>query len=109
MKMFLSRPKLCKHVFGRLAMVLVLVSLAVAPVGLAAQDIFGRISGTITDATGAVIPRASVTITNEETRLSRTLTADDRGFYVAPELAAGGYSVTATPQACKTANEIRND
>jgi len=107
--MFLSHPKLCKHVFGRLATVLVLVSLAVAPVGLAAQDIFGRISGTITDATGAVIPRASVTITNEETRLSRTLTADDRGFYVAPELAAGVYSVTATQKGFKTVKKIGND
>jgi len=36
-----------------------------------AQDIVGRMSGTVTDTTGAVVPDASVTITNKQTGVSR--------------------------------------
>src|SRR5215472_3679441 len=79
---------------GLLTLSATLVLLGVAA-PLIAQDIFGRISGTVTDPTGAVIPHAKITITNEETKLIRTTQADERGFYVVPELAVGVYSVTA--------------
>src|SRR5215831_9643172 len=85
-----------------------LFSSAAAPYATS-QDIFGRISGTIADPTGAVIPGAKVTITNEETRLARTITADTRGFYVAPELRAGTYSVTAEQRGFKTTTKSGND
>src|SRR5216684_2219879 len=57
----------------------------------AAQDVFGRISGTVTDTQGAVIPDATITITNEQTRISRTLKTDAHGFYVADDLPVGLY------------------
>ncbi len=68
----------------------------VQPAG--AQDVFGRISGTVTDTQGAVIPDANITITNEQTRISRTLKTDTRGFYVADDLPVGIYTVSATAQ-----------
>src|SRR5262249_5200649 len=74
-----------------------------------AQDIFRRISGTVAEPTGAVIPGAKVTITNEETKLARTITADNRGFYVAPELPVGAYSVTAEQKGFKTTTKSGND
>src|SRR5690242_16935257 len=74
-----------------------------------AQDIFGRIGGTITDSTGAAIPNAKVTITNEETKLTRTVNTDDKGFYLAPELAAGLYRVTAEEKGFKTVTKAGND
>lgn len=60
-----------------------------------AQDIFGVISGTVTDSTGAVVPGASVTITNEATTLTRALPSNETGFYTAPQLPVGRYTVTA--------------
>ena len=51
-----------------------------------AQDVFGRISGTVTDTQGAVIPDATITITNEQTKISRSLKTDAHGFYVADDL-----------------------
>ena len=50
------------------------------------QTIFGRISGTVTDSSGAVVPNAAVTITNSATNLVRTATTDDGGFYTVTNL-----------------------
>ena len=54
----------------------------------------GRISGTVTDGTGAVIPGVTVTIANEATKLERKVTADENGFYVATALPVGVYTVS---------------
>ncbi|HEY6307867.1 MAG TPA: TonB-dependent receptor [Candidatus Angelobacter sp.] len=87
----------------------VLLLFAVTTQFAAAQDIFGRISGTVTDATGAVIPSAKITITNEETKITRVSSADDRGYYVVPELRVGVYSVTAEQKGFKTTTKSGND
>jgi Carboxypeptidase regulatory-like domain len=54
----------------------------------------GTISGTITDATGAVIPGAKITLTNKGTGLSQTTTTNSAGYYVFPNLQAGTYDVS---------------
>jgi hypothetical protein len=60
-----------------------------------AQDIVGRISGTVTDKQGAVIPGATVTIKNESTGVSRPpITTNGAGLYVADDLPVGTYTVT---------------
>ena len=64
-------------------------------VGTQAQNIFGRISGTVTDPAGAVVPNATITLTNEATKVTRTAVADSDGFYVADNLPVGSYSVVA--------------
>ncbi len=51
-------------VFMMLAVLLATLLSTLAVESAAAQDIFGRISGTVTDPTGAVIPSAKITITN---------------------------------------------
>src|SRR5258707_15758213 len=58
----------------------------------------GTIQGTVTDANGAVMPGANVEIKNLDTNLSRTLTTDDGGRFVALALAPGRYSVTVSKQ-----------
>ena len=59
-----------------------------------AQTFRGSIQGTITDSTGAVVPGAQVKVFSPSTGLSRTLTANDQGEYVASELPLGTYSIT---------------
>ena len=59
-----------------------------------AQD--SRISGTVTDATGGVIPGVEVKVTHLDTGVVRTAITDDAGHYSVPQLFAGNYSVTAT-------------
>src|SRR5947209_1024654 len=69
-----------------------LVCLGALP--LCAQTNFGRISGTITDPSGASIAGAKVVITNADTQSVRTVTTDDRGFYVSESLPIGPYKVS---------------
>src|ERR1700704_3983880 len=61
----------------------------------------GSISGTVRDQKGAVVPKAEVTIEGEGTGTSRTVTADDNGFYLATSVPVGRYSVSTAPQGFK--------
>jgi hypothetical protein len=55
----------------------------------------GAISGTLTDKAGALIPGATVVITNTDTGAVRTLTTNGAGFFSAPFLVPGHYEVVA--------------
>lgn len=55
----------------------------------------GSINGTVTDPSGAVVPNATVVITNVAKRISRSVTTDSSGVYYAPSLELGQYTVTA--------------
>src|SRR5262247_146071 len=58
-----------------------------------AQVPTGALAGAVTDATGAVVPNATVTLTNKETSATRTVESNSEGFYSAPSLPAGEYEV----------------
>ncbi len=75
----------------------------------AAQGIFGRIAGTITDSQGGVVAGVKITIVNEETKLERQTTADSNGYYVASDLPVGVYSVIAEQSGFKTVKKTGND
>jgi len=76
-----------------LALVLAATVLAF-PVRAAAQgETTSAIVGQITDATGAVIPGAGVTITSRENGLQRSLKSDNEGRFNFPQLKPGAYSV----------------
>jgi hypothetical protein len=61
--------------------------------GLAQSGTLVAITGTVTDSTGAVVPNATVTITNENTGVARTAHTDSRGFYAMESLDPGTYQV----------------
>jgi Carboxypeptidase regulatory-like domain len=86
----------------------VLLLVALAAFSVAGQTIFGRISGTVSDSSGALVPSASVTVTNSATNLVRTATTDDNGFYTVTNLPVGSYSVTVERQGFKKANQTDN-
>ena len=72
-----------------------LIVLAFSATNICAQTVVGRVSGTVTDASGAVVANASVTATNTANNLTRTATTDGSGFYTVTNLPAGNYTVTA--------------
>ncbi|SDF06272.1 TonB-dependent receptor [Terriglobus roseus] len=73
-----------------IALAAVLVSSASAQIRSA------TITGTAIDSTGALLPGAKVTVTNEATNETQTTDASSSGQYTIPYLAAGKYTVTVS-------------
>ena len=53
----------------------------------------GRISGTVKDASGSVVPKATVSITNPETGTRQTLTTDEKGVFAFLDVQVGRYEL----------------
>ena len=58
-----------------------------------AQKFTGEVRGTVRDQSGAVVPGATVTLTNEETGVSRTMATTEAGTYQFPDIQSGNYQV----------------
>lgn len=74
---------------------LVLILLFLAGSKFAQAQVTASISGRIEDSSGAAIPGAVVTVTNQETGAARTLTSNEQGNYRALSLPVGHYDVKA--------------
>jgi Carboxypeptidase regulatory-like domain len=61
-----------------------------------------QLRGVITDASGAVVPGARVTVIQTDTGQSRTTMSDSDGLYVLPNLPVGPYRLTVTKSAFST-------
>ena len=61
-----------------------------------AQVLYGSMVGTLTDQSGAVVPKATVIVTNTSTGLSREATTNDDGYYSIPNLPEGNYDLVVT-------------
>jgi len=70
------------------------------------QGTTGAISGTVTDSSGAVLPGAKLTISNEDTGITRLATADSVGRYTAQSLPVGNYKVSVSQEGFQT--EVRS-
>jgi hypothetical protein len=69
---------------------------AVAGLNVSAQQITGKIRGTVTDPAGAVVQGATVMAQQNETGLTRSTTTNGDGTYVLLELPVGHYRVEAS-------------
>lgn len=74
---------------GLAALALGLVTAAPA----SAQLTRGAVAGTVRDQSGAAVPGAAVTVTNQDTGISRTAVSNELGFYRVPALEPGSYRV----------------
>ena len=72
---------------------LLAVWLCTLPTAAFAQQETATIAGTVTDATGASVPRALVIVTNVQTGIVIKTEATDAGTYVVPSLRPGDYSI----------------
>src|SRR5438270_11007660 len=70
---------------------------------LQAQSATGQITGTVKDASGALVPNAKVTLTNQQTGITREAKTNDTGAYTFPLLPVGMYSVAAEQQGFRMA------
>src|SRR5215210_6932397 len=86
--------RLVVRVPGLFLLMLALAAIS-APADALAQSVSGTILGTVTDASGSVMGNAKVTVVNEGTGFTRTVTADANGEYTVPSLPTGRYTVTS--------------
>jgi hypothetical protein len=76
-----------------LALASAVVFLAAALPSSAQTAATGSITGTVTEKTGAIVPGATVVITDTDTGATRTVTTNSDGSYVVPFLQSGHYEV----------------
>jgi Carboxypeptidase regulatory-like domain len=72
----------------------ILVAIAFANCSLFGQGFSAAISGTVRDTTGAVLPGVSITATNTESGLMRTVVSNETGSYNFQSLPVGPYELT---------------
>ncbi len=81
---------------GRLSILVAVVMSLLLYVPIRAQVAGGSLSGTMTDPSGSSIPNGEISIRDLATGLTRIVTSDAAGFYVAPNLLPGNYEIRAT-------------
>ena len=79
-----------------------MLALALYLPGVNAQNISSSILGLVTDASGAAVPEAQITVTNEGTGISLKTLADTSGAYSMPNRQAGTYTVAAAKPGFET-------
>jgi hypothetical protein len=87
----------CRDLTRIVACVLFFLLLGVFAVGQEAT-----IVGTVVDPSGAAVPNVKVTLTNTDTSVSRTVTTNADGQYVAPDIHIGHYTIRAEAKGFKT-------
>jgi hypothetical protein len=92
------------HLFSKLYNLRYLFVLVLV-LGLLPSRAFGQqatIVGTVTDPSGAVVPNVTVTLTNTDTGVSKTIPTNEAGQYVAPDIQIGHYNIKATASGFKS-------
>src|ERR671931_2134921 len=84
-------------------MIVLTIALIALPPPCFAQRITATIRGTVTDTSGAVVPGASVTVTNENTGFSRSTVTNNVGSYSFVELPPGTYTIEVSLSGFKSA------
>src|SRR5579864_4363625 len=91
-----------KNPFWILLVAAVLIAGTLGAPAAHAQVLYGSIVGEVTDASGAVIPNATVTAKNTETGLSRTATTDGGGRYSFVNVLPGKYTLNVVGTGFRT-------
>jgi len=69
----------------------------------------GNIQGTVTDSSGAVIPNANVTLSDEATKVQRTTQTSGAGVYLFPDVPIGIYDLSASAPGFKNYVQTKID
>lgn len=85
-----------------LAFAVALFLVVFSATGSYAQNSRGSITGQVKDQTGAIVPNANVTVTSTDTGAVTKVKTTDDGFYTAPALLPGGYTISITASGFQT-------
>jgi hypothetical protein len=93
--------KSTRNIFSRLLVSLVMAG-CWAGIVSAQVSTAGKLTGTVTDATDAVVPNAQVVVKSLATQAQFTVTTNKDGSWLVPSVSPGNYNVTVTAQGFKT-------
>lgn len=86
---------------GALAPIVLAAVVFAMPSTASAQAVSGTLLGNITDSSGAAVPGATVTATETDTNVSRSVMSNEAGYYIFTSLLNGRYTVSAELQGFK--------
>src|SRR5262245_4426302 len=98
------RPRGGEMRLFRFGMVIAILFYVTAPAPATAQAT-AQVTGTVRDASGAVLPGVQVMATQTETGNSRMTVTNETGFYVLPSLLLGPYKIEASLPGCRTVTQ----
>src|ERR1700722_19693414 len=81
---------------------LLILSVAVLAPAAYSQVLYGSLTGSVTDSSGAGVPAAKVEATNTLTGVVKLASTDDRGIYQFNDLQPGVYRVTISAPSFST-------
>ena len=89
---------------SRLSLVVLVAALVFSGVGFPTLNgqVTQTIQGLVTDATGAVIPGATVTLTNRDTGVQNTVQTNETGNFTFPQVLVGNYDASCRLEGFKT-------
>src|SRR5271169_6295122 len=90
-----------KNLIGRALPVFLAVALF-ATIAFAQSSTTGDIAGIVTDASGAVVPNATLTLKNQGTSLTQTQSSTSQGQYRFSQMQPGDYTLTVTASGLQT-------
>ncbi len=81
-----------RHLYSGLIVILLSFACLLPQIAIA-QQATASVNGTVEDQTGAVIPSATVKLTNVRTSVVRTTSTNSKGVYTFPSVVPGAYSM----------------
>jgi hypothetical protein len=82
--------------YAILSCVAPIATYVLAPESALAQEDLGSVSGTVTDSSGAVVPKASITVTNVATGAQRVSVTNAQGEYTVSQIPAADYTISVS-------------
>src|SRR5215467_9036452 len=107
MKAASRRPamRVCRRLSVLLGVVTLIALLATAAFGQASYT--AQVRGVVKDQSGAMVPEATITITNDATGIPTVARSDQNGFYILTGLRPAVYTIRAEAKGFRT-NEQKN-
>lgn len=91
---------------GYVCQALLMIALVFGLTGLIhAQSDTGRVTGSVTDTTGAIIPKSTITLTNTDTGATQKVTSGDDGNFTFAAVTRGHYKVSAAQTGFQTTEQ----
>jgi hypothetical protein len=103
----MARHTARKFLHNALCAGIICLLFAGAPVRVSAQQAAAAINGTVTDSSGALVPGATVNLTNTATAVSRSVLSNEAGIYSFVDVLPGSYTMKISKEGFSTLTQAQ--